>query len=103
MLKTGCRGGEIRNLKWEKDETDIPELKESFSYISNNKIMIKSKGKVGSVKISPDVQRVLDKLWKQKNRNDVFIFQSPITNKPYDKSVFNKCFRKLKVINSVNY
>jgi integrase len=97
MLKTGCRGGEIRKLKWEKDETDLPELKESFSYISNKRIMIKSKGKLGSVPITPDVKKVLDILFKQKDKTDVYVFQSPITNRPFDKSVFNKSFRKLMI------
>ena len=98
MCNSGMRGGEVRILKWKKGKMDTTSKRQSFSYLNKTltKIHIYFKGSYGEIPIPPKLKTMFEELKKNKGK-DEYVFQSPISNSHYEKSVFNKSFRKLMV------
>ena len=98
MCNTGMRPGEVRMLKWKKGKRDNPNQRQSYSYLDRNfeNIHIFFKAHYSFIPIKKDLRILFEELAKSKGKN-TYIFQSPITELPYDKSIFNKMFRQLMV------
>lgn len=98
MCNSGMRGGEVRILKWKKGKRDTTSQRNSYSYLNKDfsKIHIFFKGSYGEIPSTKKLQSLFKELNKTKG-SDNYLFQSPITNEPYDKSIFNKMFRELMV------
>ena len=98
MCNSGMRGGEVRILKWKKGKRDTTSQRNSYSYLNKDfsKIHIFFKGSYGEIPTTKKLKRLFKELSNTKGSN-TYLFQSPITNEPYDKSIFNKMFRELMV------
>ena len=99
MCNSGMRGGEVRILKWKKGKFDEPSQRKPYSYIDRdfNNIHIYFKGTYGVIPIiKSKIKPLLKQLSRSRGKN-TYVFQSPITSEPYDKSIFNKMFRQLMV------
>jgi integrase len=98
MCNNGMRGGEVRILKWKKGKRDTTSQRNSYSYLNKDfsKIHIFFKGSYGEIPTTKKLKRLFKELSNTKGSN-TYVFQSPITNEPYDKSIFNKMFRELMV------
>ena len=98
MCNSGMRGGEVRILKWKKGKRDTTSQRNSYSYLNKDfsKIHIFFKGSYGVIPSTIRLKRLFKELSNTKGSN-TYLFQSSITNEPYDKSIFNKMFRELMV------
>ncbi len=98
LLNMGMRIGEVRLMKWKKGKTDTTTKRKSFVYLNKDltEMFIYFKGSDGTLTIPPKVQKVLKEL-KKRNGKEEYVFQSPKTSEPLDKSVINKSFRKYMV------
>jgi len=98
MCNSGCRGGEVRILKWKKGKFDNPSQSRSYSYLNREMDMIHIyfKKSYGTLPLNKNLQSLFKKLSKDKG-NDVYVFQNPKTDEHYERSVFNKLFRRLMV------
>ena len=98
MCNTGMRPGEVRILKWKKGKRDNPNQRKSYAYLDKDfeNIHIFFKAHYSFIPIKRDLKKLFFELAKSKG-NNTYIFQSPITDKHYDKSIFNKMFRQLMV------
>jgi len=98
MCNTAMRGGEVRILKWKKGKMDTTSKRKSYSYLNNDltKICIYFKGSYGEIPIPPKLKNMFEEL-KKLNGKKTYVFQSPISDSYYEKSVFNKLFRRFIV------
>jgi len=98
MCNTGMRPGEVRILKWKKGKRDSTSQRHSYSYLNKDfsKIHIFFKGSYGEIPSTTKLKKLFHQLSKSR-ANNTYVFQSPVTELYYDKSIFNKMFRKLCV------
>ena len=98
MCNSGMRGGEVRILKWKKGKKDTTSQRNSYSYLDKDfsNIHIFFKGSYGVIPSTIRLKRLFKELSNTKGSN-TYLFQSPITNNHYEKSIFNKMFRELMV------
>lgn len=100
ILNSGVRQQEIRELKWEQTENDNFNITRTpYSYLDKGftKMVIFSKGKEDDVPLNNNLKKMFRELYKKRDRNHIYVFTNPQTNKPYEKRYFNECFRKLMV------
>ena len=96
MVNTGMRGGEVRILKWERGPEDNPSQPDSYSYLDREmrKLCIYFKGSYGEVPLTNDLRNMFKKLRRDRGDN-IYVFQNPRSQGPYQKRYFYENFRRL--------
>ncbi len=98
LLNTGMRSGEVSLLKWKQGKLDVGENhSRSYSYISDDEshFVIYFKRRRREITIKPPVRESLIFFQKFQRKNNVYLFESKRTHRPYSTSTYSKLFKKL--------